>query len=37
MFLENVHRLKTWTPFFNAIRDGEMTFEVRKNDRNFQV
>jgi len=32
-----VHRLKTWTEPFGAIRRGEKTHEFRKNDRNFQV
>jgi len=30
------HQLKTWPAFFDAIRDGEKSFEVRKNDRGFQ-
>lgn len=31
-----VHNLKTWPEYFDAIYSGEKTFEVRKNDRNFQ-
>lgn len=31
------HALKTWPQFFKAVVSGEKTFEVRKNDRNFQV
>lgn len=31
------HELKTWPVFFRAIIDGTKTFEVRENDRNFQV
>lgn len=30
------HELKCWPSFFDAIRDGSKTFEVRKNDRGFQ-
>ena len=30
------HDLKCWPPFFQAISDGDKTFEVRKNDRGFQ-
>lgn len=31
------HELKTWLPYFDAIVDGTKLFEVRKNDRDFQV
>lgn len=31
------HELKTLPRFFAAARDGRKRFEVRKNDRNFQV
>lgn len=32
-----VHELKTWPEYFKAIEDGRKNFEVRYNDRNFQV
>jgi len=32
-----IHELKTLPSFFHAIRVGEKTFEIRKNDRNFEV
>ena len=31
------HSLKCWPPFFEQIKSGEKTFELRQNDRNFQV
>jgi hypothetical protein len=31
-----VHSLKTWTEYYNFVVSGEKTFEVRRNDRNFQ-
>lgn len=31
------HKLKTWPEYFEAILDGTKTFELRKNDRGFQV
>ena len=31
------HELKTWGQYFQAIVSGEKTFELRKNDRDFQV
>jgi len=32
-----IHELKCWPTFFDAIDKGKKTFEVRKNDRDFQV
>lgn len=29
--------LKCWPPHFAAVADGKKTFELRRNDRNFQV
>ena len=34
--MSDTHHLKIWPPYFRAVRDGLKTFEVRKNDRNFQ-
>lgn len=31
------HALKTWPEYFQVIKDGSKTFEVRKADRNFKV
>jgi hypothetical protein len=31
------HELKTWPPYFAAIRAGTKRFELRKNDRAFQI
>jgi ASC-1-like (ASCH) protein len=31
------HRLKTWPMIFKEVKAGNKTFEVRFNDRNFQV
>jgi len=31
------HELKCWQPFFNDIKSGLKTFEIRYNDRNYQV
>lgn len=31
------HRLKTWPSYFQAIVDGEKSFEIRQNDRGFRV
>lgn len=32
-----VHDLKVWKEFFKDLETKKKTFEVRKNDRNFQV
>lgn len=32
-----VHDLKCWPEFYEDIRDGRKTFEVRVNDRGFAV
>ncbi len=31
------HKLKTWGPYFFAVEAGLKTFEIRKNDRDFNV
>jgi ribosomal protein S17 len=31
------HELKTWRPYFEDVWEGRKAFEVRKNDRDFQV
>ncbi|WP_337045318.1 DUF3850 domain-containing protein [Emticicia sp. 17c] len=31
------HKLKTWPEYFQKVWTGEKTFEVRLNDRNFQI
>ena len=31
------HRLKTLAPYWERVQSGEKTFEIRKNDRDFQV
>lgn len=31
------HTLKTIQPYFDQVIKGEKTFELRKNDRNFQI
>lgn len=31
------HQLKTHPPYFDAILDGSKPFEVRRNDRGFEV
>lgn len=32
-----IHILKTWPQYFSRVESGQKTFEVRKNDRDFQV
>ncbi|MHC5823631.1 MAG: DUF3850 domain-containing protein [Nostoc sp.] len=31
------HNLKTWMPFYQDVIDGRKTFELRKNDRYYQI
>lgn len=31
------HELKTWPAYFAAVWEGRKTFEVRRNDRGFEV
>lgn len=31
------HELKVWPEYFKPLWEGTKTFEVRRNDRNFQV
>lgn len=30
------HKLKCWTPYYNAIVAGDKKFDVRRDDRGFQ-
>ena len=32
-----IHELKTWPEYFAKVVSGEKTFEIRKNDRDYQV
>ena len=32
-----IHKLKTLQPYFDEVLKGRKTFELRKDDRNFQV
>lgn len=32
-----IHELKVWPRYFEQVRIGNKTFEIRLNDRNFQV
>lgn len=32
-----IHELKTVSPFFEEVERGQKTFEIRKDDRPFQV
>lgn len=31
------HELKIWPQYYHRVKDGSKTFEIRKNDRDFQV
>ncbi|HJF32801.1 MAG TPA: DUF3850 domain-containing protein [Sporosarcina psychrophila] len=35
--MSKVHQLKILPEYFNAVRLGVKTFEIRKNDRDYQV
>lgn len=35
--MANVHNLKTWPQFFKEVQSGNKPFEVRKNDRQYEV
>lgn len=32
-----IHELKTYPSYFQKVRSGVKTFEVRKHDRNYQI
>lgn len=32
-----IHELKTWPEYYQAIKSGDKTFEIRKHDRPFKV
>jgi hypothetical protein len=34
--MNTIHHLKCWPEFFDAVKRGSKTFEVRKNDRGYQ-
>ena len=34
---KKIHIIKILEPFFDAVTSGEKTFEIRKNDRDYQV
>lgn len=31
------HEVKVWPEYFDAIKRGDKTFEIRRNDRDYQV
>lgn len=31
------HEVKSWAPFFDAIVDGRKGYDLRKNDRNYEI
>jgi hypothetical protein len=35
--MSTLHTLKAWPVYFEPLRQGVKTFEIRKNDRNFKV
>lgn len=32
-----IHELKTWPKYFDLVAEGQKPFELRKNDRNFNI
>ena len=32
-----IHHLKTWPEYYSAVESGVKLFEIRKNDRHYQV
>ena len=32
-----IHELKTWQPYFEQVKSGLKTFELRENDRDFKI
>lgn len=34
---DKIHVLKTWPKYFQSIKHGFKTFEIRRDDRNFQL
>ena len=35
--MRKTHYLKTWPEYFQAMKSGKKTFEIRKNDRDYEV
>ena len=35
--MQKTHYLKTWPEFFQAVKEGRKTFEIRANDRDYEV
>lgn len=37
MRIPKIHKLKVWLKYYTEISNGNKTFEIRKNDRDFKV
>lgn len=35
--MTTTHKLKSWTPFFKAIKKGEKMHDLRVDDRNYKI